>query len=111
MQLERIESGPAWADKTSPDYGIKPHVITEARKFAEAQITGDDADKTVSAWSEFIGTMDADQAAVFCTVLNTENNHQTRIAAMNILIDQFLKDAYTQRLVESMTTDYLEATR
>lgn len=111
MQLERIESGPAWADKTSPEYGIKPHQISEARKFAERQITGDDADKTVGAWTEFIATMDADQAVVFCTALDQRNNHTTRIAAMNILISEFLKDEYIQRLIESMTTDYLEAMR
>lgn len=109
MQLERIESGPAWADKTSPKYGIKLHQISEARKFAELQITGDDADKTVGAWSEFIATMDADQAVVFCTALDQRNNHVTRIAALNILISEFLKDEYIQRLIESMTTDYLEA--
>ena len=111
MQLERIESGPAWADKTSPEYSIKPHQISEARKFAERQITGDDADKTVGAWTEFIATMDADQAVVFCTAIDQRNNHTTRIAAMNILISEFLKDEYIQRLIESMTTDYLEATR
>lgn len=109
MQLERIESGPEWADKTSPEYGIKPHVISEAHRFAEAQILGQDADKTVGAWSEFIATMDADQAVVFCTAIDQRNNHVTRIAAMNILISEFLKDEYIQRLIESMTTDYLEA--
>lgn len=111
MQLERIESGPEWADKTSPEYGIKPHQISEARKFAERQITGDDADKTVGAWTEFVATMDANQAIVFCTAIDRDNNPTTRIAALNVLIAEFLKDEYIQRLVHSLTTDYLEATR
>lgn len=111
MQLERIESGPEWADKTSADYGIKPHVISEAHRFAEAQILGQDADKTVSAWTEFVATMDANQAVVFCTAIDRDNNPTTRIAALNVLIAEFLKDEYIQRLVHSLTNEYLEATR
>lgn len=111
MQLERIESGPEWADKTSPEYGIKPHVISEAHRFAEAQILGQDADKTVSAWTEFVATMDANQAVVFCTAIDRDNNPTTRIAALNVLIAEFLKDEYIQRLVHSLTNEYLEAMR
>lgn len=109
LNIEKRESGPVWADKTATLYSEQS--ITNARKWAEEQMLGGDADRTVERWAEFIATLDADQATVFSILLNRKLSRDSRMAALDILINEFLKDETNAEAIAFDAEQYLEVGR